>query len=108
MALYNTIKELDATLMALGFFSSREMAEGFHAEASTGEQSFEAMADAIHRVLPRAVAQYAHVGRSIATVPAEHEWDEPELTHHAKIARNDPCPCGSGKKYKRCCGMTVH
>jgi hypothetical protein len=20
-----------------------------------------------------------------------------------KIARNDPCPCGSGKKYKRCC-----
>lgn len=22
-----------------------------------------------------------------------------------KIGRNDPCPCGSGKKYKRCCGM---
>lgn len=22
----------------------------------------------------------------------------------AKIGRNDPCPCGSGKKYKRCCG----
>jgi len=21
-----------------------------------------------------------------------------------KIARNDPCPCGSGKKYKKCCG----
>jgi preprotein translocase subunit SecA len=21
-----------------------------------------------------------------------------------KIGRNDPCPCGSGKKYKRCCG----
>lgn len=21
----------------------------------------------------------------------------------AKIGRNDPCPCGSGKKYKRCC-----
>lgn len=20
-----------------------------------------------------------------------------------KIGRNDPCPCGSGKKYKRCC-----
>ena len=23
----------------------------------------------------------------------------------AKIGRNDPCPCGSGKKYKKCCGM---
>ncbi len=23
----------------------------------------------------------------------------------AKVGRNDPCPCGSGKKYKRCCGI---
>ena len=29
----------------------------------------------------------------------------------AKIGRNDPCPCGSGKKYKRCCSIeapTIH
>ena len=25
----------------------------------------------------------------------------------AKIGRNEPCPCGSGKKYKRCCQTTV-
>jgi uncharacterized protein len=26
-----------------------------------------------------------------------------------RIGRNDPCPCGSGKKYKRCCGgATIH
>lgn len=24
----------------------------------------------------------------------------------SKVGRNDPCPCGSGKKYKRCCGRT--
>ncbi len=24
-----------------------------------------------------------------------------------KIGRNDPCPCGSGKKYKKCCGKVV-
>jgi len=24
----------------------------------------------------------------------------------AKVGRNDPCPCGSGKKYKKCCGQT--
>jgi preprotein translocase subunit SecA len=24
----------------------------------------------------------------------------------AKIGRNDPCPCGSGKKYKKCCGAS--
>jgi preprotein translocase subunit SecA len=24
-----------------------------------------------------------------------------------KIGRNAPCPCGSGKKYKKCCGVTA-
>ena len=24
-----------------------------------------------------------------------------------KVGRNDPCPCGSGKKYKNCCGRTA-
>ena len=33
---------------------------------------------------------------------------EPQRTK-SKIGRNDPCPCGSGKKYKRCCsGKTIH
>jgi SEC-C motif-containing protein len=33
--------------------------------------------------------------------------DEPGKTvrrETPKIGRNDPCPCGSGKKYKKCCG----
>jgi len=25
-------------------------------------------------------------------------------TAEKKVGRNDPCPCGSGKKYKKCCG----
>lgn len=31
---------------------------------------------------------------------------EPVKKPH-KIGRNEPCPCGSGKKYKKCCGKTV-
>jgi len=27
--------------------------------------------------------------------------------HGKKIGRNDPCPCGSGKKYKKCCGARI-
>lgn len=26
---------------------------------------------------------------------------------HKKIGRNEPCPCGSGKKYKKCCGINA-
>ena len=29
----------------------------------------------------------------------------PRVTARVKIGRNDPCPCGSGKKYKKCCGL---
>jgi uncharacterized protein YecA (UPF0149 family) len=29
---------------------------------------------------------------------------QPALRTAAKVGRNDPCPCGSGKKYKKCCG----
>ncbi len=32
---------------------------------------------------------------------------EPVRRKSAKIGRNDPCPCGSGKKYKQCCGANV-
>ena len=28
----------------------------------------------------------------------------PQLAVSAKTGRNDPCPCGSGRKYKKCCG----
>ncbi|MDE7131337.1 MAG: DUF1186 domain-containing protein [Lachnospiraceae bacterium] len=31
----------------------------------------------------------------------EEEWNKP--VQKKKIGRNDPCPCGSGKKYKHCC-----
>lgn len=29
---------------------------------------------------------------------------KPPPRHVVKIGRNEPCPCGSGKKYKKCCG----
>ncbi len=29
---------------------------------------------------------------------------QPVINKEKKVGRNDPCPCGSGKKYKRCCG----
>ncbi len=29
---------------------------------------------------------------------------EPIRRQHDKVGRNDPCPCGSGKKFKKCCG----
>ncbi len=40
------------------------------------------------------------------TGPAQAEAPKP-VRAGAKIGRNDPCPCGSGKKYKKCCGKAA-
>jgi len=43
---------------------------------------------------------------------AHDYWLEQRLTpatvrrEQPKVGRNDPCPCGSGKKYKQCCGQS--
>lgn len=35
----------------------------------------------------------------------ENDPSQPPSPRHGKVGRNDPCPCGSGKKYKKCCGL---
>lgn len=35
--------------------------------------------------------------------PAQHYGEDTYVREEPKIGRNDPCPCGSGKKYKKCC-----
>ena len=40
------------------------------------------------------------------TLVFNHSDGTKEEVREKKIARNDPCPCGSGKKYKQCCGKS--
>ncbi len=37
--------------------------------------------------------------------PVEH-YRPPFVRPEAKVGRNDPCPCGSSKKFKKCCGSS--
>jgi len=45
---------------------------------------------------------------AVAKITGEHGGDDSPVRKTPrkveKIGRNDPCPCGSGKKYKKCCG----
>lgn len=34
----------------------------------------------------------------------QHHSHDPYVRSAPKTGRNDPCPCGSGKKFKKCCG----
>lgn len=48
---------------------------------------------------PRRTA--AERAQEAAAKNPDHKADSPL---QKRIGRNDPCPCGSGKKYKKCCG----
>ncbi len=54
-------------------------------------------ADAPAEAQPVAVGARAGGGREAARRPVGAH----------KVGRNDPCPCGSGKKYKKCCGRAI-
>ncbi|NLW84538.1 MAG: hypothetical protein GXY41_09090 [Phycisphaerae bacterium] len=44
--------------------------------------------------------------RAAATAPQGEQKVKQIKLDQPKVGRNDPCPCGSGKKYKKCCGQT--
>jgi len=89
------------------------------------KEGFEMFEEMIHRVQEDVVQKLFTVELARESVPRELEVQQPRpqrlvLSHGgenveaprpgpakregAKVGRNDPCPCGSGKKYKRCHG----
>jgi preprotein translocase subunit SecA len=50
------------------------------------------------------IQQQPHDQNLIFSHGDEAEKKQPVRRNETKVGRNDPCPCGSGKKYKKCCG----
>ena len=99
-------EELGVVLMTLSFFSSRGLAEAFHQETAAKAAFLEEFAESILGLVPDALAEYAHFGRAV--LGGVRETAAPAPKRMSKAGRNDPCPCGSGKKFKKCCGGTRH
>ena len=49
-------------------------------------------------------ASFARVDGQWYFVEGEMVKSRPFVRESPKVGRNDPCPCGSGKKFKKCCG----
>ncbi len=91
-------------------------------EANPGEPASPALLDALTtdfsageelspkafcaRHLPAMLEQPVKRPLTAADVDGYEELDVPETFRREtpKVGRNDPCPCGSGKKFKKCCG----
>jgi preprotein translocase subunit SecA len=81
-----------------------------------GFDMFEEMIASIHEATVRFLLtarlqnQNTMVRKAVATPISTNVSDEdtpkkPVVRKSTKIGRNEPCPCGSGKKYKKCCGF---
>ena len=56
------------------------------------------------KLKPREEVKREQVAKETGTNKDETLKKEPSKRKAKKIGRNDPCPCGSGQKYKNCCG----
>ena len=93
--------ELGFSRVILSFFASRKVAEAMARE--TAGTDLPTFVSQVQQLFPDAIGTYAEIGRSIQEAVAQVERT-PYQRESPKIGRNDPCPCGSGKKHKRCCG----
>jgi preprotein translocase subunit SecA len=59
--------------------------------------TIDALEKEFHRKKQRELEAASFAGAGDASQPTQRRTGE-------KVGRNDPCPCGSGKKYKKCCG----
>ncbi len=62
-----------------------------------GHEMFQDMMDGVRQDI-------VHTIYRVGIVKQEKPQEREKAPVGARIGRNDPCPCGSGKKYKKCCG----
>lgn len=60
--------------------------------------------DVVRYIFRVDVAQPQQEKRKIVENRYDEEDTKKPVRKGKKIGRNDPCPCNSGKKYKKCCG----
>lgn len=61
----------------------------------------------LYRVRVVTEAKREEVAKPMFTNKDDSVVAKPKQRAAAKVGRNDPCPCGSGKKYKNCCGRNA-
>ena len=60
------------------------------------------------QIMPREEIQRTGTAKKHCPGPRQRSRQQekkPTMRQQPKVGRNEPCPCGSGKKYKKCCGQ---
>jgi preprotein translocase subunit SecA len=76
----------------------REIAAPLHVPTRAPQTTIDALEKEFARKKERELKAAQMAGGSVASAPSQRRTGD-------KVGRNDPCPCGSGKKYKKCHGV---
>ena len=58
-----------------------------------------------HKLMPAIIANLYHLSHFYRMLDKDYVEKKPIVRETPKVGRNDACPCGSGKKFKKCCGV---
>jgi preprotein translocase subunit SecA len=97
-ATFSAIDEIDADAELEYLEGASNGSNGATAEHKAAQTAFEDFTRNIQRKKDKELAQLQFVGGDSTT------GEKQPVVKGPKVGRNDPCPCGSGKKYKKCCG----
>lgn len=90
-------RELTAELEAIAFHGKEENFPRLE------KMSLDEIQQSIEKILPATLRLHAYWLRQRTPVEEVMSLSPSPYVAPAKVGRNDPCPCGSGKKFKQCC-----
>ncbi|MBM2825421.1 MAG: protein translocase subunit secA [Dehalococcoidales bacterium] len=106
------LTEMENMRLQVGWESLRQI-RPVDAYKSAGYKQFQALMDAIRHDVAHTIYHVGLVRQEVRQPPpsimakmaaSAGRQKQPVKAGKGKVGRNDPCPCGSGKKYKHCCG----
>ena len=98
-------EEIGSQMLVLSFFANVEIAKDFVKESKVEDLTIETMATNIQPLFIDTMRNFALLGYSIQQALLEQDYAPQQPIRSEKVGRNAPCTCGSGKKYKKCCGV---
>ena len=106
--MHYTEEEMRSVLLYLWFSNQYDcnlsslLATVVNARLNTAEDMKEAL-ETLIRFLNE-TPKWILLGNSSEEIARQEEMARQPYVAQHKVGRNDPCPCGSGRKYKQCCG----
>ncbi len=97
------MEELSLSVWGLGLWGNRRALEATLAETDEGGSLRDTLAPA-REVFPDCAAMYAQAGLALEDLVRELDQRPRPAVRADQPGRNEPCLCGSGRKYKKCCG----